>query len=366
MPKDYYKTLGVEKSASQEEIKKAYRKAAHKFHPDKPDGDEARFKEINEAFQVVGNEEKRQQYDQFGADFDQQGGFGGGVGWEDFMRAARGQNGFSGNINFGGIDLGDIFGDIFGGGGGGRGSQRVKRGRDIQVDVQMDLVDVLQEQEKELKLRKKCSCDVCSGSGAEPGTNKKTCSTCNGQGQVEQVQRTILGNMRTAAVCHECHGEGEVPEKKCEHCRGTGVENREDEIKIKIPAGISHGEMIRSTGHGEAVQGGQPGDLYVRVHVRTPKNFERDRVDLYTRADITFAQATLGDKIQIETLDGPVKLVVPSGTQPGQNIRLKGYGVPALDQANNRGHLYVKMGVEVPKKLSRKQRKLMEELKELD
>ena len=364
MSKDYYKVLGVDKNASAEDIKKAYRKMAHQHHPDKPGGSEEKFKEINEAFQVLGNQEKRQKFDQYGADFEQQGGVGGGVGWEDFMRAARGQNGGAAHFNFGGIDLGDLFGDLFGGGG--RGGRSVQRGRDIQVDVEVNLEEVLHDQTKIMQLRKKNNCDVCNGSGAEPGTHKKSCGTCGGSGQIEHMQRTILGMMRTARTCETCYGAGQVPEKVCKHCRGDGVLTRDSDIKIKIPAGISDGETIRVSGHGESVQGGHHGDLYVRVSVRNKKGFERSGMDLYTDAHISFAQAALGDTISLETLDGSVKLAIPAGTQPGQRIRLKGYGVPQLQREGHRGDLYVQAVVEVPKKLNRKQKKLLEEFKELE
>src|SRR5688572_16977206 len=213
MSKDYYKILGVEKTASAEEIKKSFRKLAHKYHPDKPGGDEAKFKELNEAFQVVGDETKRKQYDQFGADFSQQGGFGGGMSWEDIMRASRGQGGQGGvNGNFGGVDFGDIFGDMSGMGGNRGGRQR--HGGDIEVDIELEFKDAAFGIEKEIKLTKNNSCDVCSGDGAEPGTELKTCEECKGQGQVRRVQQTILGAMQSVVTCNRCHGAGKLPEKK--------------------------------------------------------------------------------------------------------------------------------------------------------
>ena len=217
MSKDYYKTLGVEKSASADELKKAFRKLAHKYHPDKQGGDEAKFKEVNEAYQVLGNEQKRAQYDQYGADFESQGGFGGGAGWEDFMRASRGQGGAQ--FDFGDIDLGDLFGGMFGGGG---RRQRQRRGNDIQVDVQIEFKEAVFGVEKEIRLNKNNNCDVCAGSGAEPGSNVKKCAECNGHGQVKQVQRTILGAMQTVATCPSCAGAGEKAEKSCKHCGGDG------------------------------------------------------------------------------------------------------------------------------------------------
>ncbi len=362
MSKDYYKLLGVDKSATQDEIKKAFKKLAMQYHPDRPGGDEKKFKEINEAFQVVGNAEKRAKYDQFGADFEQQGGFG-GASWDDFMRAARGgQSGFSG-----GIDLGDIFGDIFGfssqGGssfGGGRGQGR---GRDIQVDAELDFKEAAFGIEKEISLRKQSKCDVCHGSGSEPGSKMDTCSACRGQGQVVQQQRTFLGVMQTVTTCPECHGRGQKPSAKCKHCGGDGVLSKTSAIKVKIPAGIDDGEAIRLSGHGEAAPHGAPaGDLYVRVHIKPQKLFHRENFDVYTESEINFTQAALGDKIQVPTLDGDLTVIVPEGTESGQLIRLKGRGIIHLGRSG-RGDHYVRVKIRVPKKISKKTKQLLEELK---
>lgn len=361
MSKDYYKTLGVEKGATKDEIKKAFRKQAHKYHPDKKDGNEAKFKEVNEAYQVLGDEKKRQQYDQFGSDFAQQGGFGGGAGWEDFMRAARGGGGFQGgNVHF---DFGDMFGDMFGFGGGSRG-RRQQRGNDVQVDVEISFEDAAFGVEREIKLQKQNDCDVCSGSGAEPGSDVSTCSECNGRGQVTRVQQTILGAMQTAATCGACRGAGKKADKACAHCSGVGKARSESSYTIKIPGGIDSGGTIRLTGKGESGGAhGQAGDLYVQVHVKPKAGFQRQGFDLYTESTITFVQAALGDKIEIDTLDGAKKLVVPAGTQPGQKFKLKGLGVTRL-QRSGRGDQFVTVNVDVPKKLSRKVKKLMEELRE--
>jgi molecular chaperone DnaJ len=362
MSKDYYKTLGVEKSASQEEIKKAFRKLAHKHHPDKQGGDEAKFKEINEAFQVLGDENKRKQYDQFGADFAQQGGFGGGMNWEDFMNATRGGGGFQGG-NFGGIDLGDIFGDMFGFGGGRRTqSRRQRRGNDLQVDVELQFREAIFGVEKDISLTKNNTCDVCSGSGAEPGSQTKTCPDCNGQGQVRHVQQTILGAMQQVITCSTCQGVGTVPEKMCKHCGGDGIVRSQSNYKVKIPAGISEGEAIRLTGKGESAgTGGVAGDLFVRVHVRPEPGFERDGDAIYTEIRISYPQAVLGAKVEIDTLEGKKKLVIPEGTQSHQQFKLKGLGVPHLHH-HGRGDQYVKVIVDVPKKISRRGKKLLEEL----
>jgi molecular chaperone DnaJ len=366
MSKDYYKILGVDKSATQDEIKKAFKKLAMQHHPDRPGGDEKKFKEINEAFQVVGDAEKRAKYDQFGADFDQQGGFG-GASWEDFMRAARsGQGGGFGGANFGGFDFGDIFGDMFGfsaqgGSASGRGG---RRGSDIQVDVEITFQEAAFGVEKDLSLRKQTKCDVCRGSGSEPGSKMDTCGICHGKGQVVQQQRTFLGVMQTVATCPDCRGRGEKPSAKCKHCGGDGILSKTVQLNVKIPAGIDDGQAIRLTGHGEAApHGGMPGDLYVRAHVRSQKLFHREGFDVYTESEINFTQATLGDKIKVLTLDGELTVVVPEGTESGQLIRLKGRGITQLGRSG-RGDHYVKIKIRVPKKLSKKAKELLQELRE--
>ncbi len=361
MSKDYYKILGVDKNTSTEDIKKAFRKLAHQHHPDKKGGDEAKFKELNEAFQVLGNEEKRKQYDQFGADFEQQGGFGGGAGWEDFMRAARGGQGGFGNSNFDFSSFGDVFGDMFGFGGGGRNSGE-RRGNDIQVDVQLDFRDAVFGVEKEIQLTKINACDVCGGNGAEPGSKLKECHECRGQGQVRRVQQTILGAIQTAVVCATCHGHGQSPEKICKHCRGEGRGRSESKYRIKIPAGIDSGGTIRLSNKGEFPgNGGVAGDLYVRVHVRPDTRFVRDGNDIHTEEHISFPQAVLGSTIEIDTLDGRKKIAVPEGTQPHQQIRLRNLGVPEIN-SSRRGDQYIKIIVDVPKKLNRSAKKLIEQL----
>jgi len=360
MSKDYYKVLGVEKGASQADIKKAFRKLAHKHHPDKKDGDEAKFKEVNEAYQVLGDEKKRGQYDQFGSSFEQQGGFGGGAGWEDFMNAARGGGGFQGGFG-GGVDIGDIFGEMFGGG---RRRRRQQRGNDVQVDIELSFRDAVFGVEREIKLTKQNSCDVCTGSGNEPGATIETCTTCDGSGQVVRVQQTILGAMQAASTCSGCGGAGQTASEKCKHCGGDGTVRNESTYSIKIPAGIDDGETVRLTGKGEAIGfGGPAGDLYIRVRVLTEKGFERAGQDIYTETHISYPQAVLGDNIEIDTLEGSKKLVIPAGTQSHQQFRLKNLGVPSL-RGGGRGSQYVKVIVDVPKKVNRKAKKLLGELRE--
>lgn len=364
MGKDYYKILGVDKSTSHEDVKKAFRKLAHQHHPDKASGDEKKFKEINEAYQVLGNEEKRKKYDQFGADFAQQGGFGGGMGWEDFMRSAR-AGGFSGgwqgaNINF--DDLNDVFGDLFGLGR--RKTRGRQQGQDVEIELQLEFHEAAFGVEKTLNLNLHSTCHHCRGNLAEPGTKIVTCKQCQGTGQVYQVQNTFFGSFQAAASCPTCHGEGKQADTKCTVCRGSGVERRAREIKVRIPGGINAGETLRVRGEGEAgLRGGPAGDLYVRVAVKPHSKFRRDGADVYSREHIPFTLATFGGTTAVETLDGATTVRVPAGTASGKLFRLKDKGARVL-QKTDRGDHYVELVVSVPEKLSRQQRKLLEELKE--
>jgi molecular chaperone DnaJ len=369
MSKDYYKILGVEKNATTEEVKKAFKKAAMQYHPDRPGGDEKKFKEINEAYQVLGDADKRTKYDQFGSDFEQQGGWGSsGASWEDVMSAFRNQQGRGGGFSFDfGGNAGDVFSDLFGfgdlfGGGGGR-KKRKSSGRDIQIDAELDFKEAAFGVEKNISLRKQSACDVCGGSGNEPGGKMEKCSTCGGQGQVVQQQRTFLGMMQTVAECSSCNGRGERPSKRCKHCGGDGVLSKTQDIRIKIPAGIDEGESIRLSGYGEtAPHGGGSGDLYVRVHIRQNKYFHREGFDVFSDLEISFAQAVFGGIIEVETIDGKVNLSIPEGVEHGQLVKIKGQGITHLGK-NQRGDHYVKIKIRIPKKLSRDARKKLEELK---
>ncbi|MCD4705541.1 molecular chaperone DnaJ [bacterium] len=356
MNEDYYKVLGVEKSASQDEIKKAFRKLAHKYHPDKKHGDEKKFKEINEAYQTLSDESKRKQYDQFGSSFNQ-GNMGGGAGYSGFEGFSGGfHNARQGDFEF---DLGDIFNDFFGG----KQTKRASKGRDMEVDLEIDFVDMMTGVEKTIKLAKNVVCPKCSGSGAEPGTKMKTCSHCNGKGKTEQIRNTIFGAVRTASVCPECKGDGEIPEKKCSQCRGAGIMEDAEEMKIKIPAGINNGGIIKVPGKGEAIKHGISGDCYINVHINSSNKFKRVNYDLETTKHIELTQAILGDKIEIETPLEKVKMKIPSGTQSGKKFVLRKKGVPHLRGFGN-GDLIVEVVVKIPDRLSFKQKRLVKEMKE--
>jgi molecular chaperone DnaJ len=367
MAKNYYDILGVPKGSSDDEIKKAYRKLAHKYHPDKSGGDEAKFKEINEAYQVLSDKAKRSQYDQFGQTFNQggsggQGGFSGG-GFEgfdfgDIFNQAR--QGGGGDFEFGG-DFSDIFSDIFGGGG--TRGRRKARGRDIQVDLEIDFSEMVKGAQREVRLYKNAVCDRCHGTGAEPGTGEKICPTCKGAGRIQTSRRSIFGTFSQVSECPECHGAGTVPEKICSKCKGAGSVKEEQRITVGIPAGIENGQTISMQGQGEAGgRGVQAGDLYVTVHVRPHAKFERKGQDILSSEYISFSTAVLGGKIEIETIDGSLILKIPSGTKSGETFRVKEKGVPEL-HGRGRGSQLVKVVIETPKNLSREQRDLIEKLK---
>lgn len=351
MAKDYYNILGVNKSASQDEIKAAFRKLAHQYHPDKPTGNEAKFKEINEAYQVVGDAEKRKKYDQFGsAAFDGSGGFGGGGGGQGF-----GGFDFSGFQGGGFEDLGDLFGGMFGGGRG----QREPRGSDVQVDVELSFRDSVFGVDREITLSKFDPCARCAGIGAEPGTKMNDCSDCGGKGVKVVNQRTILGTFQTKAPCASCEGEGKIPEKRCTTCHGDGVTRGKKTLSVHIPAGVESGNVLRVRGAGEAVRGGKPGDLFVRLHVKNDTRFAREGSTIYSTLRIGFTQAALGASVETETVDGPTTVIIEAGTQGGTEIRVRGKGVQT---GGGRGdHVFV-VEVATPTKLSREQRKLFEEL----
>lgn len=354
---DYYKILGVEKGASEEEIKKAYRKLAHKYHPDKEGGDEEKFKEINEAYQVLSDKTKRSQYDQFGQTFEGAGGSGGFSGFGGF-----GQGGFGGFSGASGWE--DVFSDIFGNRSAGF-HQEV--GRDIQADIEITFKEMVEGVKKNIKLYKNVKCEVCGGSGGAPGSKEETCKDCNGSGRIRKSIRTILGTIAQEAVCDRCKGKGKVYSEKCKRCQGEGVHKEEKDIVVDIPAGISSGQTISLRGEGEAGKHGAPsGDLFINVHVRKHDKFIRDEENnIISEEEISFAQAALGDKIEIETIEGKVSMKIPAGTQNGEIFRIRHMGVPFL-RGGGRGHHLVKIKVVVPKKLSRREKELIGELRELE
>ncbi|MBI2055560.1 MAG: molecular chaperone DnaJ, partial [Candidatus Sungbacteria bacterium] len=367
MAKDYYDILGVSKSAAQDEIKKAFRKKAHELHPDKAGGDEAKFKELNEAYQILGNEEKRKQYDRFGSSAFSGQGFGGtGMSWDDFMRAAQGGGFGAGgfNVDFG--DLGDIFSEMFGFGGARAHTRRSgpRRGDDVEIEMSVDFLDAVFGAERTIRLNRVAKCERCRGNGAEPGTKISSCSRCGGSGQIVHTRSTLLGTFQSATVCPECRGEGTSAEKACKECRGAGVYERPQEISIKIPAGIDNGQTVKLSGLGSAGErGGTSGDLYVHVRVKPHQRFERNGYDITTHEPISVAQAALGDTIRVETAHGAVNLKIPAGTQPGTRFKLRGKGVPHVHSSSKGDHMVI-ADVHIPSKLSRKEKKLYEELRD--
>ncbi len=352
--RDYYEILGIDKSASADEIKKAFRKAAVQHHPDKG-GDEAKFKEINEAYEVLGSAEKRQRYDQFG--HAGVGGNGGGPG-------AGGFNGFQGfqgqnvNFDFGDLGLGDIFGSFFGGAGGQK--SRTRRGQDVAVETVLTFEEAVFGAEKEIALNLEIECSHCKGNGTEPGHDLKECPTCKGSGQVNRVMNTMFGQIQQTVVCDTCRGRGKVPEMNCSVCGGKGTERRRQDFKLKIPAGVDDGATIRLSGKGEAVQGGERGDLFVNIRVRPHKKFTREGNLILSNETVDFVTATLGGEIDVATVDGELTMKVPAGTQSGTDFKLSGHGVPSLRGAGRGDHI-VTIHIETPTKLTKRQKELLQE-----
>ncbi len=357
---DYYKILGVSKNATQEEIKKAYKKMAVKYHPDKNQNSkeaEKKFKEINAAYEALGDPEKRKMYDQFGED---------GLKGNPFQGGSGGFSGdFSDIFGSGGFgDLGDIFGDIFGGGSRGRSRRKSapRQGGDLLVNITLSFEEAFKGVTKKIRVSRTDRCDVCHGSGAEPGTSKKTCPTCHGAGQVRMSQ----GFFSVSQTCPTCHGAGEIIEKPCRKCHGTGFVRGEKEIEVKIPAGINEGHKIRVAGEGNAGENNGPrGDVYLAVHLRPHTLFKRDGDDIILEIPVTYPQLVLGDTIDVPTMEGTVAMKIPAGTQSGTKLRLKGKGFPSV-QRRSRGDQYVFLKLEVPKHLSKAHREKIEELKNFD
>lgn len=362
--KDYYETLGVSKNASKDEIKKAFYKLAAKYHPDKKGGDEAKFKEINEAYQVLSNDQKRKEYDTYGQTFSGAGsgggpgGFNGAQGFGGFDFSGFNQGDFQ-NMEF---DLGDIFSDIFGGGFGGFGRQKEKRGRDMSMELEITFEESIFGVERNVLISKMSKCKTCSGSGAKSGTKLETCKKCEGRGRIKDVRRTIFGAMESVKTCDKCFGKGQVPKEKCSVCGGDGVLNAREDIKISIPAGIKNREVIRVSGMGEAIPDGKTGDLYVTILVIPHKIWKREGNDLVMTHNIKLSDALLGAKHTISGLDGNIELEIPAGVSLNEILRVKGRGVPFPQNKSTRGDALIKLNVEIPKKISKKVEDIIKDL----
>ncbi len=355
--RDYYEVLGVDRKANDDEIKKAYRKLAKKYHPDLNPGDseaEKNFKEVNEAYEILSNSEKRSRYDQFGhAGVDPNYGAGAGAGAGGFG------GGFGG---FGFDDLGDIFGDLFGGGFGGRrraDPNTPQRGSNTSATVNISFEEAAKGCKKKINVTRVSTCSSCSGSGAASDGSVKTCPNCHGSGRVSVTQRTPFGTMQTQAVCSQCSGTGKIIDKPCKTCAGKGRIRMTEQKEIEIPAGIDDGQTIRVRGGGDAgINGGPAGDLNISVGVRPHPIFERDGFDVYCQIPVTFTQAALGAEIIVPTIDGKVKFNIPEGTQPGNEFKLRGKGIQRLNYSG-RGDQYVTVTVEVPRNLSKEQKEML-------
>lgn len=346
--RDFYDVLNIDKDASKDEIRKAYRKLARKYHPDvnKEEGAEEKFKEVKEAYEVLSDEQKRAQYDQFGHDGPMGGGFGGFGGAQDF-------SGF-----------GDIF-DMFFGGGRAQDPNAPRKGADLQYTMVLEFEEAIFGKETEITIPKEEECDTCHGSGAKPGTKVKTCSHCQGSGQLNTEQNTPFGRVVNRRVCHYCQGTGKIIPEKCTTCRGTGRVKKQRKIKVNIPAGIDEGQQIRVSGKGEeGVNGGPAGDLFVVIQVKPHDFFEREGDNIYCEVPLTYTQAALGDEIEVPTVHGNVMLKIPAGTQTGKVFRMKSKGVPNV-RGYGQGDQHVIVKVITPTKLTDKQKELLREFNEI-
>ncbi|PIZ56062.1 MAG: molecular chaperone DnaJ [Candidatus Tagabacteria bacterium CG_4_10_14_0_2_um_filter_40_13] len=355
--RDYYQILGISRNASKEDIKKAYRKLALKYHPDKSGGSEEKFKEINEAYHILIDDVKRAEYDRYGRVFSGASG-GPASGWDfgGFGDFSEGE--FSG---FQDLNLGDIFGDIFGFSSRG-GRTRVKRGRDISIDLEISFEEAAFGVERKVVLTKLGFCERCQGKGAEEGTSFKTCPMCQGSGKIHETRRSFFGNIASLAECGNCRGRGKIPEKKCSACRGEGILPKNEEVKIKIPGGIENGQMIKLSKQGEAIAYGVAGDLYVKIHVKPHPFFKKEGNNLVMDLDVRLSDALLGGEKDIKTLDGNIKLKIPAGVDSGEIMRVRGKGIPSVHGA--RGDLLIKIFIRIPKRLSNRSKKIIEELRE--
>lgn len=340
MAKEYYETLGVSENASQEEIKKAYRKKAKKYHPDSngDEADEEKFKKINKAYDVLSDEEKKKKYDRFGKE-----------GVEG--HAQRGQRRAASNFQ-------DIFEQMFGGGGRGRG-RRQQKGEDLRIQTRISLEEAYEGVEKTFEVSRKHECEACDGTGAENG-NTSTCSECGGQGQVKKIERTPLGRAQTVQECPECNGTGKIPDEKCSECNGESLVEKDEKITVNIPAGVRDGQKVRLEGKGNASRKGRSGDLYIFVTVEADKEFERRDSDLFTTLDLGLGDAVLGAEAEIDAPSGTYSVTIPEGAQPGQVLRLRGKGMPGR---RGKGDLYVKLDVEIPEDVEEDDREVFENYK---
>lgn len=352
--RDYYEVLGVSKSASADEIKKAFRRKAVELHPDKQGGDEEKFKELNEAYEVLKDSSKRQRYDQFG-----HAGVGGAAGGNPF-EGFGGYGGQNVNFDFGDLGLGDIFSSFFGGGTSGGSQRRQARGNDVETRIEISFEEAVFGTTVDMKLSLEDTCSHCKGTTAEPGYELKTCGTCKGSGQVVTATRTIFGNIQQAAICPTCKGTGKVPEKVCTVCHGKGTERRSQTVQLKVPAGIDDGATIRLREHGEAVANGPKGDLYVHVRVKAHKHFTREGDLILSEEHVSMVDAALGTEINVDTVDGKVRMKVPAGTQSGTDFKLSGHGVPHV-RSESRGPHIVTIIVDTPTKLTKQQKELLEQ-----
>jgi molecular chaperone DnaJ len=351
-PKDYYSILGVEKNASKDDVKKAFRGLATKYHPDKKTGDEAKFKEISEAYAVLGDDKKRAEYDAYGRSY-------AAGGQSDAQYRGGFQGGFGQGVEFDINDIFENFGDMFGGGFGGGRTQQT-RGNDISIDIELPFKETVFGTKRTVSLTKNNTCKICNGSGAKEGSEMVTCTTCNGNGKVRETRQSVLGHFTTVRECAVCSGHGKTPKESCATCSGKGVMRSQEQIEVNIPPGIENGEMIRMPGRGEAVSGGEPGDLYIKIHVERHQTIIRDGHNLLSPLNVKLTDALLGSSYNVETLDGPISIKIPDGIKHGEMLRIKGKGVP---DGKHRGDFLVKVSIDIPAKLSRKARKIIEELR---
>lgn len=359
---DYYKVLGVEKNAPKDEIKKAFHKLAHKYHPDKKGGDEKKFKEINEAYQVLSDDGKRAQYDTYGSNFQNAAGGGAGGGFSGFQ---GGNFGFdfsdifrqAGSGRRGGVE--DIFESFFGGAGP-RGGGR--RGKDISVDILISFSESIFGVERKVRLNKIGVCDACEGKGAKKGSSMIKCKACGGKGKVIENKRSFLGTFQMESVCESCQGAGETPKEVCSVCSGEGVMKKSEELSVKVPAGIEDGEMIRYSGRGEAISKGTPGDLYIKIHVEKHPTWRREGINLVSDLNIKLTDAVLGATYNLKTLEGDIPLKIPAGISSGEILRIKGKGVPISGE--KRGDLLVHIKIKIPTGVSKKDAELFNKLRE--